>query len=203
MDQTKHALRQAYREKRIRLSADELNRLNESLLEQVKQFDMVGIRTIHLFLPIKGNHEPDTFAIADWLLERYPGIRLATTQHGKDMQAMTPVIWDRRAPLKENRWKIPEPEQGVSIPADTIDALFIPLLAFDKNGNRVGYGKGFYDRFLDTCRPDALRIGLSLFDPVDAISDLHTHDIPLSHCITPTGRWAFSGPDTANTVSGT
>lgn len=188
---TKHELRQLYREKRIHLSSDNLSLFNELLLYQVKRLDLGGLRTIHLFLPIEGNHEPDTYAIADWLKAKYPQVRLAISKSDSKTSGMTPIIWESQTALKENRWKIPEPENGTPIFPYEIDALFVPLLAFDSKGNRVGYGKGFYDRFLSECRPDAVKIGLSLFDPVTAISDLNEYDIPLNKCITPTKTWTF------------
>lgn len=193
--QTKHKLRQIYREKRLHLSADELSHLNELLLNQVKQLYVEAFRTIHLFLPIIGNHEPDTYAIANWLRTKHPQIRLAISRSDSKTSAMTSLTWDSNTLLTENRWKIPEPESGVLIAAHEIDALFVPLLTFDRMGNRVGYGKGFYDRFLSECRPDAEKIGLSLFDPVAAISDLNEYDIPLNRCVTPTKTWTFDRHD--------
>jgi 5-formyltetrahydrofolate cyclo-ligase len=93
--------------------------------------------------------------------------------------------------LGRNKYDIPEPIHGKIVPALEIDAVFIPLLGFDVNGNRVGYGKGFYDRFLSECRPDVVKIGLSFFDPVEKINDLNKYDIPLDLCITPGKIWDF------------
>lgn len=189
---TKHELRQIYRERRIHLPHDELDRLNGFLLEQAKQLDITGVRTIHLFLPIIGNHEPDTYALADWLRVEHPQIRLAISRSDPATSSMTSVIWENDTPLIENHWKIPEPQSGQPIDIREIDAVFVPLLIFDHNGNRVGYGKGFYDRFLKECRHDTKKIGLSLFDPVPAISDLNEYDIPLDKCVTPTKTWVFN-----------
>jgi 5-formyltetrahydrofolate cyclo-ligase len=56
---------------------------------------------------------------------------------------------------------------------------------FDRRGFRVGYGKGFYDKFLSECRADCLKIGLSYFEPIDEISDAQNFDVRLDCCITP------------------
>jgi 5-formyltetrahydrofolate cyclo-ligase len=69
--------------------------------------------------------------------------------------------------------------------------VFIPLLAFDKSGHRVGYGAGYYDRFLSKCKPDCLKVGLSFFEPVDEISDADEFDVKLNHCVTPSKIWTF------------
>ena len=72
-----------------------------------------------------------------------------------------------------------------------INMIFVPLLSFDKNGYRVGYGKGFYDRYLSQCRGDCLKIGFSYFEPLDAIDDTNEFDVPLNLCVTPTTVYVF------------
>ena len=94
--------------------------------------------------------------------------------------------------LKTNKWNVPEPVDGIQIPPNKIEVVFIPLMAYDTKGNRVGYGKGFYDRFLQQCNPDVIKIGLSLFEPEDKIEDVFENDIPLDYCITPNKIYSFS-----------
>lgn len=88
-------------------------------------------------------------------------------------------------------WGIPEPLGGTVAKPTDFDIILIPLLAFDKNGQRVGYGKGFYDRYLAVCRPDCLKIGISLFDPVDHIEEVESFDIPLDIAICPAKLYDF------------
>ncbi len=90
-----------------------------------------------------------------------------------------------------SEWGIPEPVGGSILEPTELDIVLIPLLAFDVNGNRVGYGKGFYDRYLLNCRPDCLKIGISLFDPVERIEDVESHDIPLDMAICPAKLYDF------------
>src|SRR5690606_39308488 len=108
---------------------------------------------------------------------------------------MRHFIWDAATILTLNHWGIPEPESGTAIQPQAIDVVFVPLLVFDTQGNRVGYGKGFYDRFLSECRPTVMKIGLSLFGPIAAIADTDNYDIRLDTCVTPERIWRF----TANT----
>jgi 5-formyltetrahydrofolate cyclo-ligase len=70
--------------------------------------------------------------------------------------------------------------------------VIVPLLCFDRRGHRVGYGKGFYDRYLQKCRPDCIKAGLSFFDPVDLIDDTYADDIPLDICVTPSETFRFN-----------
>jgi 5-formyltetrahydrofolate cyclo-ligase len=67
----------------------------------------------------------------------------------------------------------------------------VPLLAFDEKGFRVGYGKGFYDRFLKQCKDGGIKIGLSYFNPIDTIEDAGEFDVPLNFCITPQKVYVF------------
>ena len=72
-----------------------------------------------------------------------------------------------------------------------IDVVFVPLLAFDKLGHRVGYGKGFYDKFLRGCRPKIIKIGLSFFEIEKPIEDTHLNDVNLDYCVTPKHIYMF------------
>ena len=90
-------------------------------------------------------------------------------------------------------WGILEPMEETSVrlnPTD-IDVIFIPLLAVDTQGHRVGYGKGFYDRFLAQAKPDVIKIGLSLNEPIEPIEDLNTFDVALDFAITPLSTYRF------------
>jgi 5-formyltetrahydrofolate cyclo-ligase len=78
---------------------------------------------------------------------------------------MTHFLLTDNTKIKKNEYNIPEPVDGLEVPAIKIDVVFIPLLAYDKKGNRVGYGKGFYDKFLAECKPETIKIGLSFLNP--------------------------------------
>ena len=64
-------------------------------------------------------------------------------------------------------------------------------MIFDHQGHRVGYGKGYYDRFLGECNRYTLKVGLSFFDPVSKIEDIDTNDIALDYAVTPRETYAF------------
>ncbi len=189
---TKQELRKIYREKRIGLSAEEFHELNDQLMVQVEGLKVQHDWTAHLFLPIAGNKEPDTYAMAKWLRERYPGLRLVLPKTERGNHRMSHLVWDAHTILVPNHWGIPEPDAGIAVRPDEIDVVFLPLLAFDECGHRIGYGKGFYDRFLAECRPTTKKIGLSLFEAVETITDVSTHDVAMDQCVTPTRIWTFN-----------
>jgi len=189
---TKRELRKIYREKRINLSPGEFQQLNDRLLVQLGALEVHPRWTVHLFLPIAGNKEPDTYGIAGWLRERYPGIRLVLPKIEPESHRLRHVVWEADTALVANDWGIPEPVVGTVVQPQEIDAVFLPLLIFDERGNRVGYGKGFYDRFLAECRPITRKIGVSLFEAVEAITDITAHDVAMDMCVTPTRIWSFN-----------
>jgi len=93
--------------------------------------------------------------------------------------------------FQKNENNIHEPMDGTVTAAGIIDMVFVPMLIFDTRGYRIGYGKGFYDKYLDQCRPDCIKVGFCYFDPVDKIEDTHDFDVPLNLCITPQKVYVF------------
>jgi 5-formyltetrahydrofolate cyclo-ligase len=194
MTHNKQEIRKAYIAKRLALSDDEAQHRNAGLLEQCKSFILPPhSRYVHLFLPIAAKKEVDTYPLAAWLREQYPDISLVLSRSYLATASMQHYLWDEHTTLIHNSYGIPEPESGELIVPQEIDVVFVPLLAFDEAGHRVGYGKGMYDAFLRQCREDVLKIGLSLFEPVPAlIEDVFEGDVPMDHIITPERIYTFT-----------
>ena len=104
---------------------------------------------------------------------------------------MTHFLLTDNTKIKKNEYNIPEPVDGIEVASKKIEVVFVPLLAFDKKGNRVGYGKGFYDKFLSECNPETLKIGLSFFEAEEQIEDVFESDIQLDYCVTPKSIYQF------------
>ena len=189
---TKKELRKLYKEKRIQLTLDEINLMNTQLLHHLKTMNWKDVRFVHVFLSMAKFKEPDTLVFIDWLRETYPHITLVISKSDLEKGEMTNYIFDEKVVLETNNWGITEPSSGTMIENDEIDVVIVPLLVVDKEGNRVGYGKGFYDRFLSSCRSDIKTIGLSFFDLVDEIKDVDSWDCPLDFCITPNQVYQFN-----------
>ena len=94
--------------------------------------------------------------------------------------------------INKNEYNISEPVDGIEVPINKLQVVFVPLLAFDKTGNRVGYGKGFYDKFLSECNSDVIKIGLSFFESEVLISDVFEGDVKLDYCVTPKSVFDFN-----------
>jgi len=87
---------------------------------------------------------------------------------------------------------IPEPCGSQPVPFAAIDLLIIPGIAFDFAGHRLGYGKGFYDRVLAGCRPDAELVGFGYDFQVVERLPAEVHDRPLTVLVTETRLLRFA-----------
>lgn len=190
----KKALREAYMKRRKEFQPDELEMLSKQIASRFFSLDLSSIRYLHIYYPIPGKHEIDSLFIRDRIREEYEQIELILPKSELSSCTLKHIRWNDSTALAMNAWGITEPLSGEEVPAEIIDLIVIPLLACDVEGNRLGYGKGFYDRFLASCRPDALKVGLSYFDPQETIIPHENHDIPLDACITPEKVWRFTHP---------
>ncbi|NBW38740.1 MAG: 5-formyltetrahydrofolate cyclo-ligase [Cytophagia bacterium] len=171
---TKAELRKLYLQKRKQLSEAHYQQINLALYHTFfSSIDLSFIKTVHTFLPIREKHEPDT----------WPKINAAGV--------MENIYFEGLHQIEKSKWGIEEPRHGVPTPIDKIDLVLVPLLCFDAHGNRIGYGKGYYDVLLKACQPHCQKIGISLFDTAEVIDDLEAHDVALDAVLTPTGLLSF------------
>ena len=188
---TKKELRVLYREKRRQLSQLELSRLDDLLLIRFQQQPLGDIQAVLTYWPIQEKWEVNVQLMVDYLLFRLPGLQLSFPVIDNQEYTFRAILVDDDTTYRKNSYGIAEPISGQEIPVEEIDLVLVPLLAFDKKGFRVGYGKGFYDRFLKTCRGDVLKIGFSYFEPEEVIDDINEFDVPLNICITPNNIYEF------------
>ncbi|MGY3052709.1 5-formyltetrahydrofolate cyclo-ligase [Pedobacter sp. UYEF25] len=185
----KKQIRLAAMAQRKELSKQEFNLRNRKLLQHFSCLDFSCVNVLHIFLPILEKSEPDTFLFIDWLQLHHSDIKIIVPKADFATSLMSHHEYLGKADLKKNLYNILEPQESRPYDAE-IDLIIVPVLGFDINGNRVGYGKGFYDRFLQHSK--AKKIGLSLNDLSVEISDLQNNDVALDACITPNGIINFS-----------
>ncbi len=190
---TKKELRKIYLQKRQQLSEAEFGQLTFQVYQNFfSNIDLSFIKILHTFLPITEKKEVDTWLIIDRIKREFPHVRISIPKVNSETGVFDSFYFEGLHQLATNEWGIPEPKQGIPIESEKIDLILIPLLAYDKKGHRVGYGKGFYDKFLASCRPDCKKIGLSLFEAEETISDVNQTDIKIESCITPFGVVNFN-----------
>jgi 5-formyltetrahydrofolate cyclo-ligase len=183
----KKEIRLKYKELRRSLSENQIKELSLAIANGVLLLPIWEKTYFHIFLPIEEQKEVNTEYILHLLSGKDKEICISKTDF--ETRKMTSILLTDTTKIKKNDYNIPEPvdcpDASEEVPSNKMEVVFIPLLAFDKNGNRVGYGKGFYDKFLAECNPNTIKIGLSFFEPEGIISDVTTSDIQLDYCVTP------------------
>ena len=185
---TKSEARQHYRKIRKAFTQDEVNAKSDLIFNQIQRFDLTQIQVIHVFLPIAKNNEINTYPLIHWLFAQGKRIVVPIVEGEKMLNAE--IQPDFSTELKS--FDIPEPIDYTLIDATEIDLVFTPLFVADKLGNRVGYGGGFYDRFFGTTRTDLVKVGLTYFEMLNSIDDLHNGDVSLDVMVSPTTIESFT-----------
>lgn len=188
---TKKELREQYRQKRLAITEREKIKLDDLLLIQFQQLSFSDVQVLLTYAPMQHTAEPDVHLCARYMQHQVPGLQVAYPVIDFATSTMQAMLVNGDMAFVQNIYKIEEPTGGEIIQPEAIDMIFIPLLVCDKQGHRAGYGKGFYDRYLNQCREEVLKIGFSYFEPVESISDIHAFDIPLDFCITPHHIYEF------------
>lgn len=186
---TKQELRKKYKTLRNTLTEDVIEDLSLSIANKLLTLDIWNFSFYHIFLSIETQKEINTDYILNILSGKDKNIIISKSDF--NTYELTNYLLTDATTIKLNAYNIPEPIDGIEINDSKIEVVFIPLLAFDTKGNRVGYGKGFYDKFLAKCKPETLKIGLSFFEAETEIQGIFDGDIPLNYCITPKKIYHF------------
>lgn len=186
----KKELRKKYKLLRASLTEEDVVNKSIQLVNQLLDIGVWDKLYYHLFLSIKNQKEIDTEQVLHVLFARNKEVVVSKSDFNNG--TLSHFLLTENTRLATNSYGIPEPTNGLPVPESMIDVVFIPLLAFDTKGNRVGYGKGFYDDFLSKCKPDVLKVGLSFYEAESCIEDAYEGDIPLDYCVTPTKTYFFN-----------
>lgn len=155
-------------------------------------FQLTEISVLHCFISIERFGEVDTRPIFQRIWSEFGNIQTVVPRVNRETGELESLLYGPDTELRHNRWQIGEPVHNDRVDPVAIDLVLVPLICFDLNGHRVGYGKGYYDRLLSRCRPECKKIGLCMFPPINEISDAHDGDVRLDSCITPSETFGFS-----------
>lgn len=188
---TKKEARNHFKNKRNVLTQSSIEALSLAIanrsLEISKFWDY---STYHIFLHIEKQNEVNTDCLLHILQGKDKNI-VVSKSNFEDL-SMRHFLLTEQTKLRPNKWGIPEPENGITVDEKQLEVVFVPLLGADKNGNRIGYGKGFYDRFLAQCKTDVLKVGLSFFSPLNVCFEgVESSDVALDYLITPEKVFRF------------
>ncbi|SFQ75213.1 5-formyltetrahydrofolate cyclo-ligase [Flavobacterium akiainvivens] len=186
---TKKELRTHYKALRQVLTLNEIEQKSLAIANRLLGLDIWNKTYYHLFLSMENQKEVHTDVVLNILAGKDKEVVVSRS----DFETCTMVhyLLTDNTKLALSTYGIPEPVDGLEVPSAKMDVVFVPLLAFDIKGHRVGYGKGFYDRFLNECRPDVIRVGLSFFEAAEGEIPHNDTDIALDFCVTPERVYAF------------
>ena len=188
----KVAARTSYIAKRNELTLEELNAKSKAIAENfIASAIWKECKLIHIFISIPNKREVDTSFLIDFLFKLHPKIKLCTSILAENGQDLLHTQITPQTTYLSNKWNIPEPVERIEVHEEEIDLVLLPLLACDRKGNRVGYGKGFYDRFLQKCNPYVTKVGLTLFEPTNELIEADTWDVSLNYGVSPTEIYVF------------
>jgi 5-formyltetrahydrofolate cyclo-ligase len=185
----KKELRAKYKALRQELSLEDIEDKSLAVANKILQLDIWEKTYFHLFLTIEEQKEIET----EYILQVLAGYdkEIVVAKSNFETLEMTNYLLTDNTKFQKNEYNIFEPVDGIEVPNAKIEVVFVPLLAFDKKGNRVGYGKGFYDKFLSKCNEDVIKVGLSFFEAEQEIEGVFESDIRLDYCVTPTTNYSF------------
>lgn len=187
---TKAELRKKYKKLRESLPEAEIEKKSIEIANNLLKLNIWDKMYYHIFLTIEEQKEVNTSFILSILQGKDKEIVIARSDF--ESCSLTHFLLTDNTKIKINKYFIPEPVDGIEVPESKIDVIFVPLLAFDESGNRIGYGKGFYDRFMSKCNDESIKVGVSFFEAEKKINHTFDTDIKLDYCVTPNKIYSFT-----------
>ena len=187
---TKAAIRTLYKQKRNDLSAATKERLEDLMLIQFQSLHVNIPDVVMTYSPIEALNEYNPVLIEEYCFFKNPATTLVYPVADFKTNTLKTFVVKEDTFFEINEYEIEEPIDGEEVLPTTINLMIVPLLAFDENGYRVGYGKGFYDKLVQNCSPQLIKIGFSFFDAA-IIDDVTNLDKKLDFCITPQRIFQF------------
>ncbi|MFO7799000.1 5-formyltetrahydrofolate cyclo-ligase [Rhodohalobacter sp.] len=177
----KKSLRKFYQQRRMQIPKPQLVSLNTAIFDKavsLKEFKEAD--AIHIYASMSERNEVDTFSIMEYALRNKKRVIVPIMMEAGKLKHCE---IDSTSSLKKNSWGVPEPVDQKLLDQINPDVIFVPMLAGDLQKNRLGYGKGYYDRFLAST--NSVKAGL-LFEKQlsDEPIPVDSYDVPLDMLIT-------------------
>ena len=168
----KIALRRAVRARLAGLGKDEIKERSTAMCEELERYSAVsGANVVALFSPLAD--EPQLWPLVECL-----SVRLSVVLPRVEGDVMNFYRYDGGA-MAVGAFGINEPQMGVPLQPDEIDAIVVPGVAFTADGARMGRGKGFYDRYLSQKGFAALKIGVCYREQIVDDIPVEPHDVAM------------------------
>ena len=181
MKNNKIFFRQLFKKHRSELTDNEVKDLNKAIFINLLKTDLFKKTYYHIYLSNSLNNEVETDEVIKLLFKKNKRVYVPKIMG----ENLIHIEINKNTSYSENQFSVREPSSANTSDPKIFDVVFIPLLAYDKSGERVGYGGGYYDRFLLNTKKNVLKVGLSFYEPVEKILNVEEHDIKLDYVITP------------------
>ena len=184
----KNRLRKSALSERLNLKEEFIERNSIKISNHLlNNFSLIK-KNVHLFYPISKNKEVNTWHIHNAINSNSA---IFTSLYVKSKDKWECISFNPSVKFTKGKLDIPGPIDYKLEIFDKIEVILIPLLVFDKFGNRVGYGKGIYDRILNQLNKNCLKIGLSFFEVSKENIQVDFQDQSLDYCQTPNKLYKF------------
>ncbi len=184
---TKKELRKLYLPLRKKIPQDIYHKMNKNIHKLFFEHFVLSVETklkVHTYLSNNDINEIDTWGIIKDLEKKTTEIYVPKiNEHFTNN--MNNCLLSQHSTFKKNKWNIYEPNNCNILNPSKLNLIIIPCIVCDLRGYRVGYGKGYYDRFLSKVSKKTIKVTLSAFALVEPIEDIKVFDIPMDYCITP------------------
>ena len=138
---TKKELRKHYMQLRLALTQEQRDNLSMQIANRLLTLPIWDKSTYHIFLTVERLGEINTEYLLDILYGKDKNV-VVPKMHTKEKR-LSSILLTEQTLLRLNSWGIAEPDGGIEVPPNAIEVVFVPLLAYDRQGNRVGYGGGY------------------------------------------------------------
>lgn len=178
----KHSLRREISEKLSSMSPAVRHAKSMAVCKRLTAAtEFTEAKVIMIYLPLPDEVDISPVALRGWQEQKV----IAAPKLTWDKRHMLPIeINSLEMGLVSTRHGLREPAAGEPLPAETIDMVLVPALVFDKKGNRIGRGAGFYDRFLASPEFKGVSVGVAFEEQVVDNLPVEPHDVPVDILIT-------------------
>lgn len=177
----KQEIRKKLLARRKSLSKEEYAEKSALIIQSLKkQNEFAEAETVHCYISISQNNEVDTLGLIRDMLLKMKRVVVPVMNAAKGTLKHIELVNFNQ--LTTNAWGVLEPAGGMEVPINELEVIIVPMVGGDRNKNRIGYGKGFYDRFLR--QVSCPKIGLLFENCLVEELPVEPFDVPLDKLVT-------------------
>lgn len=181
--QKKETIRQRLLKQRKAISSSEFRQSSEEIIHKLRhQSEFKKAETVHCYVSMNDSREVDTHGLIKKMLADNKKVVVPVTNLKEG--TLSHILLSSYEDLQENKWGVLEPNDGEYVSPEALDLVIVPMVGADEQCNRIGYGEGFYDRFLKDV--DCPKIGLLFERNILKKLPVEDFDIPLDKILTET-----------------